>query len=492
MRTHFRRPPGPERAACFTVPAWHQTLWGEHASGSPEAQRVGTEGDARIAGFASGFMPEVFHRLYAETPAPIAAGSRHGAAAARGRLHDLASELPEFETLRRSTVHAPAWAGLGATVIAESVASAIPEPPAAPADADRARRILDGMRALHASGAADDATLAASEGTAAGTVFAVKEYAADLDESAIRRALRTAIERAHAAIDDAQSTITAFGYGESLETGSAADMSTALDLARTVRSSAKLARIVELAGRLTATARAKRATRTQYARSETVGVEPTGDVSRLLPCELAHLADPFRGADLVRRLAERAALGYKIRGREKLAKGPIIALLDASYSMRDGGKEEWSKAIALALLDAARTDKRPFGLMTFNAGIVADYIATKAADVDPRAILNVLASSCSGGTAFAPPVDKAIGWIEGARETRGALRRADVVLITDGFADREGAARRREFLKELGATVYAIAIGTPGGGLVAWADETTTIDDVSRDTAAVDLIFDRI
>lgn len=474
-----QRPP----AACFTVPPWHRTLWEEHAAGSAQAQDVASAGDARAAGFGDGFLPELFHRLYAEEPAAIA--DPGPAARMRAKLHSLASELPELATLRTQTVRSDAWSGIGATVLGESVARALPELADDPPDADRAGRILDGMRSL-------GLPTEESEGTHAGECFRVAEQAASVDDSAIRRALRAGIADADAAIQEAKQACAALGWGDSLETGGAADPTVALDVARRVRNSPKLARIVALAGRMIATSRSKRASRTKYARSETCGVEPTRDLSRILPAELSALASPLRTADLVRRLGERAALGYQVRGREREAKGPIVAMLDISGSMADGDRDVWSKAVALALLDCARHDRRPFGVVLFNGGIVDSYLAPDPSKAEPAALLSVLSREPAGGTRFAPPVDRAIEWIQGAKGTRGALKRADAILITDGEASADGSADRRAALATLGAHVFGIGIGVAGAGLRAWADDVTAIDDVSRDTAAIDLIFDAV
>jgi uncharacterized protein with von Willebrand factor type A (vWA) domain len=478
------------RERCFDVPAWHKTLWGEHAKATPEAARVGVVGDKKIAGFSDGYMPELHHRLYADNPAELPANKRSPAAAARARLHDLASELPEFSTLRKQTVRDPLWAGMATTVIGEAVAGTLPDRKPGDGDApdaDKANRILDGLRDLEEQGAASPEQV----GKAAGEAFAAAEGVAEqassaIDGSLLRQALRRAIGEAQEAIDEAQKAAVALGYGNESGTGAKVPPSVAIELARKVRGSEKLRKILELAGRLQATARAKRATRSEYARSEVVGVEQTNQIDRLLPSELGCLGSSLRTVDLLRRVTEGNALGYRVRGKEKTVKGPIIILVDHSGSMAENSKEEWSKAVALALLDAARAEKRPFGLVFYNTVVIRQEYFASVDAVDPSYLLDALSTSASGGTNFWEPCSTASGMI------RGPLGKADIVHITDGVASSERSSEFMKQIEQAGAHVYGIVIQDRPEGLKPWCHEVTRIDDVSRDTAAVDLVFDNV
>ncbi len=482
-----------DRAACFIVPRHHRNLWREYADRATEATRVADAGDTRAAGFGDGFLPELYHRLYAEQPREVADEERQmGATAVRHKLHALASELPEFDTLRKQTVRDPMWAGMAACALGERVAGAMPRRVPTP-DADAAHQMLEGLLSLAAEGPEAALAFATHIERAQANVDvadeAVGAQAMGLDDTAIRNALRAGIAAAAQTIDDANAALSAFGWGSDVGgSASAKDPGVAVELARRVRSSATLQRIVELAGRLTMTARAKRASRTEYARSEVVGVEQTGDISRLLPCELVALADPLQTAALYRRMLERSALGYKVSGTEPSAKGPIVILIDQSSSMSEGGKDEWAKAVALALLDAARAERRAFGIVLYNSGVAEARMFPVAADVDPRVLLDLLSSAPYGGTSYAPAMTQALDWISMA----GTFSKADVVHITDGDASTSGADLALVRAKELGVTIFGIAIGFSGPGLTAWSHEVTAIRDISSDTVAVDLIFDAI
>ena len=63
---------------------------------------------------------------------------------------------------------------------------------------------------------------------------------------------------------------------------------------------------------------------------DVVGVEPGGDVGRLLPSELARLAVPELELDTLRRIVERQALCREHHAVEPVGKGPILVVVDES------------------------------------------------------------------------------------------------------------------------------------------------------------------
>jgi uncharacterized protein with von Willebrand factor type A (vWA) domain len=483
------------RESCFQVPAFHRTLLAEYAAQTPEVARVSAEGDSKVAGFGDGFVPELYHRLFSEVPNEIPAAQRSPAAAVRSRLHDLASELPEFDTLRKQCVRDPVWAGMAATAVGQSVATALPaaDPNAPPPDAEAADRLLDGMKDLADEGLVSDEQVGAAAGKAFAASEGVAEQASSLNESAVRTAMRAAIADAQEQIDQAQSVIATMG-GTGTGSGKAIQPGVALALARKVRNSAKLARIIALAGRLQATARAKRATRSEYARSEIAGVERTGDIARLLPVEMAGLGHPVLCTDVLRRVTERTALGYKVRGKDKTAKGPLIVVIDQSGSMEEGGaKDVWAKAVALAILDTARAERRAFGVILYDERVTGTLVCTDPDKVDPGKLLDLLSTRSGGGTNFLPAMDLALDWIEGRASGIGKLAKSDVVHITDGESSSDDLCSAvLERADHIGAHIYGIGIKAHRARLARWSHEVVVIDDVSRDTAAVDLVFDHI
>jgi len=101
---------------------------------------------------------------------------------------------------------------------------------------------------------------------------------------------------------------------------------------------------------------------------DVVGVEPGGDVGRLLPSELARLMIPELELDTLRRIAERQALCREHHATESVGKGPIIVSIDESGSM-EGEKAHTAKALALALAWIARRQRRWCGLVAYSGDV---------------------------------------------------------------------------------------------------------------------------
>lgn len=448
--------------AAFNVPRHHTILFRDNVATDPVKQDPG-------------FSAEIFHRLYSESPneADPTMGN-----ATRKALHNLVSELPEFETLRHLTTRDPMWAGMAAATLGGKIAPNVPKS----ADVKRAEDILAGLEMIQDDLAETDnhdgADKAISEATRA--LDAAKALdaanAAALDESAVRNALRAGIAQASQDIQDAESALSILGYGSGGGSPTTYhNPAVALELARRVKASPTLSAIIALAGKLTRDARAKRAARSEYARSEVVGVEQTRHVDRLLGSEMALLNDPDMSDDLLIRLTEGRALGFKMTGKDKLAKGPIVLMLDQSGSMCEDNKDVWAKAIALAIYDAARADKRDFAVVLYNTSVLVSRVVTSPADM-----LEILANGPYGGTDYLAAMTSALSL---------ASTKSDVIHITDGSAPTVGASEAVATATRKQTRIFGIGIGYVGEALTAWSHETTKIQDVSKDTQAMDLLF---
>jgi uncharacterized protein with von Willebrand factor type A (vWA) domain len=96
-----------------------------------------------------------------------------------------------------------------------------------------------------------------------------------------------------------------------------------------------------------------------------------------------------------------------MQGREPQARGPIVVLLDESGSMREAGKDVWSKAVTLALLATATRQRRAWHLIAFNGAIVRE-VSIPAGRATAADIQLALDHGCAGGTDFDAPVLRAI------------------------------------------------------------------------------------
>ena len=171
----------------------------------------------------------------------------------------------------------------------------------------------------------------------------------------------------------------------------------------------------------------------KHGADEIADVEMGADIGRLLPSELCRLVQPNQRLSFFRDLSERQCMQYRLSGAEPLGKGPLVVLLDKSGSM-DGDKDVWTTAVALALLDIAQRQRRHFVLLSFES-VVRDEVTVLPNDLLPEA---ALFTGCGGGTEIGEAMKRALTLIE---ETPAKLKKADVVLITDGWSEPSRRSR---------------------------------------------------
>jgi uncharacterized protein with von Willebrand factor type A (vWA) domain len=220
----------------------------------------------------------------------------------------------------------------------------------------------------------------------------------------------------------------------------------------------------------------------KHGADEVTDVEQGTDLGRALPVELAKLSHRLLRLEFLRALLERRCLQYRLEGTATLGKGPLVVLLDKSGSM-DGPRDVWATAVALALLDQAQRERRTFALLGFDARVKFEAVV-KPTDALPEDGLFV---SCCGGTEIAAAVGRGLDII---RTHPGVLRKADVVLVTDGGSDASAAGALRESAAALGVTILGLGIGVEREWLLPWCDEVHAIGDLSTvDEASATALF---
>jgi uncharacterized protein with von Willebrand factor type A (vWA) domain len=205
---------------------------------------------------------------------------------------------------------------------------------------------------------------------------------------------------------------------------------------------------------------------------EICDIERGADLGRLLPTELARLNLPRLKLALLRDLHERSAMQYALRGPEKMGKGPLVVCLDRSGSM-DGPRDEWSAAAALALLEVAQRERRPFAVIAFDSGVTLRVVVTVGQALPEDALM----LRCSGGTNIDAAIAAALDVI---RMESPVLKRADIVIITDGYSEPAKAAELREQAKLLGVSILGLAIGVEAQQLRPWCDEVEPITSLDQ------------
>lgn len=304
----------------------------------------------------------------------------------------------------------------------------------------------------------------------------------------VRRTIGAACQRASQVVEelrDLAEGIQNVGFGQpgsGEATGIVSPPSSYRNLAARLKHDNRLRRVALLAGRFKRIAASKQRQKKKHGAEEVTDVEQGGDLARLLPVELAKFASPMLRLALVRDLVERQAMQYRLSGTETRGKGPLVVALDKSGSM-DGPADVWATAVALALLDIAQRQQRPFALLAFDEGVKYEAIV-QPHETLPEAGLFV---PCGGGTSIAGVVARAIDLI---RSHPGSLRKADVVLITDGGSDPTRAADLRALAGELGVTILGVAIGVDPDVLAPWCDEVQAVSDVqSMEDSTAETVF---
>ena len=403
--------------------------------------------------------------------------------------------LAESERLRRLP--------LDAFAVADFHAAAFdPDPELLPAcrDADRHRflaRLLDtpDYRGLHADTRLDDtaSTIAAvsfavafaqpdAEGAAAPTPAGPGGDDVDLDaEVATLRAVGRALADAGREVEALREAEGAYGVGPG--SPGANDPAAVAALFRRVRGDPTLRRIGELAGRYRRVAQSKQRRKDRHGLDDVVGVEPGGDVGRLLPVELARLAVPEFELDALRRIAERQAQCREYHATEPVGKGPVIVCVDESGSMA-GERVYAAKALALALAWVARSQRRWCALVAYSGDTGERLLALPPGRWDAGQLADWLAAFLGGGSDLDVPVREMPRIYAELKAPAGVT---DVVFVTDAKV-RLGAADRDRFLAwkaSARARLISLVIQNPPGDLAAISDEVHLVPALDADAEAV-------
>lgn len=267
---------------------------------------------------------------------------------------------------------------------------------------------------------------------------------------------------------DAQEGLAAIGWSTETTTAQPGQANpTVPTLATRLRQDARLKRIALLAGRMKRIAASKRRQKVKHGADEITDVEQGAALGRTLPAELSKLRHPALRLDFMRNLLERQLLQYQLTGTDTLGRGPLVVLLDKSGSM-DGPRDVWATALALALLEHAHAERRPFALLNFTYGVTYEVYVPPGQPLPHDALFQ----SCGGGTDINAAVTRGLDLIT---SSSNPLRKADLVLITDGGSDSEAAARFRERARANHVASLGLAIGTPTEVLAPWCDQAHAV-----------------
>lgn len=271
-----------------------------------------------------------------------------------------------------------------------------------------------------------------------------------------------------------------------------------LELARKLRTK-RMRYLADLLGRTRNHRRASERRKVKANRDEIHGIQTSGDLSRALPSEVAGAfgsKNPHRKRDFYRRLSERSVLSYSLRTDEPVGRGPVIAMIDSSWSMT-GIPMEWASAIALALAHAAAGGSgvkgggfggaRRVHAIFFNAEVVLD-VELVPGEKDVRKFLAVGTVDADGGTNYVPPLSRALG-ILGAQH-RPQEGTPDLLLVTDGICKlpEDYIGRLREEKSARGFKLLTVLVGdhARAGSVEPFSDQVILASDLARASGARD------
>jgi hypothetical protein len=265
-----------------------------------------------------------------------------------------------------------------------------------------------------------------------------------------------------------------------------------LELARKLRTR-RVRDLADLLGRMRNHRRSAERRKVKANRDEVYDVEISGDIGRVLPSERARAfgsKNAARRRDFFRRLSGRAVPSYALRTEEAVGRGPVIAMIDSSWSM-SGAPMEWASAVALALAHAATgragTGARRVHAIYFNARVVLEAELAPG-ERDVRKFLALGTVDAAGGTEYVPPLSRALEILSAGPEPNGG--NPDLLLVTDGICKlpEEFAAGLREEKISRGFKLVSVLVGdhARAGSVEPFSDKVIQARDLARASGARD------
>lgn len=316
-----------------------------------------------------------------------------------------------------------------------------------------------------------------------------QEYATSLEETQIRQMLRAALAAANQKLEEAAGWLDMMGLSWDSQTIQDTQVSPAQKMAlfQKIASNSKLKQIAKLAGRFKDMQERKRRSKAKDSFGEITTIELGNNLSRLLPSELQKLSEEALFPLFAKGYYDRSLLQYKTSGKEKQSRGPLVVCLDSSGSM-SGLPDDWAKAITAVLGQIANQEYRLLRVIHFATEVCRiDDFFPKQHDYQ-KLLESMLAFYNGGGTQWEPALKAAMECIEHQQH----LKRADVVMVTDGKCDLEWEllTQLRRKKQQLEFTVYGVLIGEGSANkLKKFCDRVWTVKDLVSDEMVIEELF---
>jgi len=252
------------------------------------------------------------------------------------------------------------------------------------------------------------------------------------------------------------------------------------------RNSSDLREILEHVGRIELEYGSKKLNLSPYSKSEVHTVTFSGDIQTLLPIEAVKLKNPILKRKFYADMLEGKLLTYQLRGENwnsdtagKRRKGPVIALVDTSASMR-GAPEIFAKAVMLAITKRMLKAGRDVKVILFSSKWQTFEIELTDKKRMGQEFLEFLKYTFGGGTDFNTALRAGLKTMKGEKAFEGA----DILFLTDGASELSEVPLIREWKEikaERKARIFSLIIGNyDAGGLEQVSDHTYIIRDAGN------------
>lgn len=477
----------------YVVPKWTELCVSGFKEKSSRLSEVIEEGDRKIYNFEI-FVSETYHRLYDRQPKRLDDSAIKPENKIWIAIHQQMSELEAFQQFSNRMNGDEFLAGIGTTALCIAIAEMLPEPAQPLEDPEIIRNQLRGIfEALQGqtpnAGLMQKIQQLKQKGLEAR--LASEAYADSISNVEIETAIIVGLTKAEAEMEAIAESLAAFSGSDHYSNETQLKIADKIQLAQRLQASPKLQAIAELAGKKIAIAAKMQRTKVKEGRTEMVGVTTGNDLTQILPCELLKLTTPELFPIFAQSYIERSLLQRELISREPLGRGPIIICLDSSGSMA-GQEEIWSKAIALALLSIAVSQKRHCRILHFTD--IVERIDDFAGEIpDTNRVIDCIEKFYNGGsTSFTAVLTGALASIQQHEQTK----KADVILITDGLDTPSSMFMKQwqEDRKKYEFSCYGILIA--GGNIGSYestisnlCDRHVQIEDLTDDSEVSDCLY---
>jgi len=247
-----------------------------------------------------------------------------------------------------------------------------------------------------------------------------------------------------------------------------------------LRKSSDLRKILEQVGRIELEYGSKKLLLSPHSKSEVHTVTFSSEIQTMLPIEAVKLKNPLLKRKFYADMIEGKLLTYQLRGKNwnsdsagKKRRGPVVALVDTSGSMR-GKPEILAKAIILAVTRRMLKEGRDVKVILFSSKWQSFEIEMTNKKRMGGEFLDFLRQTFGGGTDFNTALRSGLK----VMKEENAFRGADLLFLTDGYSELSEQPLIREWneiKKERNARIFSLIIGNNNAGRLEQVSDHTYI-----------------